>query len=76
MITIFHKPHRARKSEASFVQALQHQFPQARYCAENYPIETRQVSRIVTAAMSIMWLGTLCGIGIIFYQRLTMMLSM
>ncbi len=37
----------------------------------DYPCETRLVSRIVTAAMSIMWLGSLCSIAIIFYQRLT-----
>ena len=50
MITIYHKPHRARKSEASFVQALQHQFPQARYCAENYPIESSYLHKYVHTA--------------------------
>ncbi|MFN0199271.1 MAG: hypothetical protein ACKVT0_21175 [Planctomycetaceae bacterium] len=42
-----------------------------RLLACDYPCETRLISRIITAAMSIMWLGSLCSIGVIFYQRLT-----
>jgi len=47
MITIYHKPHSARQSEACFVQALQRQFPQASYRAENYAIATSYLHKYV-----------------------------
>ena len=47
MLTIYHKPHSARQSEASFVHALQRQFPNASYRAENYPIAERYLHRYV-----------------------------
>ncbi|MDA0834699.1 MAG: hypothetical protein O2955_05505 [Planctomycetota bacterium] len=37
----------------------------------DHPRETRTIFRVITAALSITWLGTLCSIGLIFYQRLT-----
>jgi hypothetical protein len=47
MIAIYHKPHSARQSEASFVHALQHQFPRAIYHAENYPISASYLHKYV-----------------------------
>jgi len=47
MIAIYHKPHSARQSEASFVHALQHQFPRAIYHAENYPIPASYLHKYV-----------------------------
>jgi hypothetical protein len=47
MITIYHKPHSARHSEASFVQALRRQFPDAHYRTENYPIAEQYLHKFV-----------------------------
>ncbi|MEX1229682.1 MAG: hypothetical protein WEB58_05560 [Planctomycetaceae bacterium] len=42
----------------------------------DHPQETQVIFRIITAALSITWLGTLCSIGLIFYQRLTQNLGL
>src|SRR5690349_9634192 len=47
MLTIYHKPHSKRQSEASFVRALQRQFPEAIYRAENYPIAASSLAQYV-----------------------------
>ena len=42
----------------------------------DHPREAQVVFRIVTAALSITWMGTLCSIGLVFYQRLTQNLGL
>ncbi len=58
MITIYHKPHSARRSEASFVQLLRGQFPEAIYRAENFPLPAESLRNPVHTAQLLAALET------------------
>jgi len=58
MLTIYHKPHSARRSEASFVQLLRGQFPEAIYRAENFPLPAESLKNPVHTAQLLAALET------------------